>query len=589
MVHLSAVDRRSYFDGLSPGANVEHQATDFSPQLLNELREAVTDSRTGRARFAHADFTLAAFTEDAAFADTDFDVTATFSKIRCRRAVFRGARFNGHTVFVHAQIREEALFDGAVFGRYALFGHLASRSADFTSTVLQGRADFSHATITGDLGMEHSTFHSALVLEHACVGGTLGLADTDVRGDLKLSNIQVGVDLLLDEASLAGDLALDGTRVAGNIALRQLTLPRVSRLGPLMTNSTLDLSGTTFAEAVTIEAAARRVSCRRTRFASTAALRLRYAAVDLTDAVLEFPVSVSGQWHRPFDVAPDGELALDPLADRWVHILSLQGVDAAHLQLSYIDLRFCRFAGTVHLDQLSIDGHFSLAEAPYGVHWRGLIPVRYTRRRTLIEEHHWRAQYYGGGWIEASDDVDAHFPTSIAPIYRQLRKALEDGKHEPGAADFYYGEMEMRRQAVDIPLGESVLLTAYWAVSGYGMRAARAFAWLLAAMVVTVLVMMAWGLPRHDVDPVSRGVVHGRHVTLTQTAPDPVNPSGPLRKRLTGDRFDKSLRVVINSVVFRSSGQSLTTAGTYTEMTSRIVEPVFLGLGLLAIRSRVKR
>ena len=31
-------------------------------------------------------------------------------------------------------------------------------------------------------------------------------------------------------------------------------------------------------------------------------------------------------------------------------------------------------------------------------------------------------------------------------IYRALRKGREDGKDEPGAADFYYGEMEMRRQ-----------------------------------------------------------------------------------------------------------------------------------------------
>jgi len=28
----------------------------------------------------------------------------------------------------------------------------------------------------------------------------------------------------------------------------------------------------------------------------------------------------------------------------------------------------------------------------------------------------------------------------------ELRKGLEDAKNEPGAADFYYGEMEMRRR-----------------------------------------------------------------------------------------------------------------------------------------------
>jgi hypothetical protein len=32
-------------------------------------------------------------------------------------------------------------------------------------------------------------------------------------------------------------------------------------------------------------------------------------------------------------------------------------------------------------------------------------------------------------------------------LYRALRKGREDAKDEPGAADFHYGEMEMRRHA----------------------------------------------------------------------------------------------------------------------------------------------
>jgi hypothetical protein len=38
-------------------------------------------------------------------------------------------------------------------------------------------------------------------------------------------------------------------------------------------------------------------------------------------------------------------------------------------------------------------------------------------------------------------------PGQIAGLYRALRKGREDLKDEPGAADFYYGEMEMRRRA----------------------------------------------------------------------------------------------------------------------------------------------
>ncbi len=49
------------------------------------------------------------------------------------------------------------------------------------------------------------------------------------------------------------------------------------------------------------------------------------------------------------------------------------------------------------------------------------------------------------------------------------------------------------------------------------------------------------------------------------------------------------MRVVINSVVFRSSSQDLTTVGTYAEMLSRLIEPALLGLAALAARGRVKR
>ncbi|MEU2871389.1 hypothetical protein ABZ769_19580 [Streptomyces olivoreticuli] len=43
---------------------------------------------------------------------------------------------------------------------------------------------------------------------------------------------------------------------------------------------------------------------------------------------------------------------------------------------------------------------------------------------------------------------------------------LEEGKNGPGTADFHYGEMEMRRHGTETPLGERLLLSVYWAVSG---------------------------------------------------------------------------------------------------------------------------
>jgi hypothetical protein len=214
----------------------------------------------------------------------------------------------------------------------------------------------------------------------------------------------------------------------------------------------------------------------------------------------------------------------------------------------------------------------------------------FTPRRTLAEEHYWRARQPAAapGWQAAPSGAGHVSPVQLAPVYRALRKAFEDGKHEPGAADFYYGEMEMRRHADDIPRSERSLLIAYWALSGYGLRASRALGWLAAAMLATVLLLMGFGIAQDSPKQEVTGTVPagGGKVTFVIDKTDPQNPQGD---RFTSERFEKALNVTLNSVVFRSSGQDLTTAGTYIEMTSRLTEPILLGLAVFAVRNRVKR
>ncbi|WP_373309444.1 hypothetical protein [Streptomyces olivaceoviridis] len=179
-------------------------------------------------------------------------------------------------------------------------------------------------------------------------------------------------------------------------------------------------------------------------------------------------------------------------------------------------------------------------------------------------------------------------PTQLAPVYRALRKAFEDGANEPGAADFYYGEMEMRRHdRTGTTRAERGLLHGYWMLSGYGLRASRALGWLAAAMLVTIMLLMGFGLPRDDPKQVATGIVPpgGGRVTFEIGKEDPRDPTG---NRFTGERFEKALNVTLNSVIFRAADQDLTTTGTYVQMTSRVTEPVLLGLAVLAVRNRVK-
>ncbi|MET8831735.1 pentapeptide repeat-containing protein [Streptomyces sp. NPDC004610] len=482
--------------------------------------------------------------------------TAMFKGATTAEAHFTGVRFRGAARFDGAVVNGRAYFDGAVF---------------------EDGADFERTTITGAAYFEGAHFHrSRATFEGAELGAEVHFTEAHLETGATFAGAGIG-----------GDLAFSQARVEGDVSFRRAVFRRTAMIGPLVTPGLVDLSDAVFESAVTVEAAAARLHCRHTRWASTAALRLRHAAVDLTDAVLEFPVTVANR-SAPFSTPPN---APTPTGSATVRVTSLSGVDAAHLVLSGIDLTHCRFVEAVHLDQLRLEGRSLLGPPPEGLSRRGPLPVRWTRRRTLAEEHHWRAARHDtpGGWTPAPEGVRPHEPAVLAPVYRQLRKALEDGRNEPGAADFYYGEMEMRRHDRETSRGERMILGLYWAVSGYGLRAVRALAWLGLAMTATVLAMMLWGLPGNDPAPVSTGTVVGTEVTVTTKKPDPANPQGPHFQRLSADRFEKSLRVVANSVIFRASGQDLTTAGTYIEMTARLAEPALLTLAALAVRSRVKR
>ena len=155
-------------------------------------------------------------------------------------------------------------------------------------------------------------------------------------------------------------------------------------------------------------------------------------------------------------------------------------------------------------------------------------------------------------------------------MYRALRKGREDVKDEPGAADFYYGEMEMRRLArrpVN-PIGagrigaasrgrvERWILTAYWLVSGYGLRAWRAVAGLAA---VTALFAVAF------------------HFVGFAVPPRPVS-------------YWTSLLYAFRATLSLTDDQvKLTAWGQLLQGVLRLTGPVLLGLALLALRGRVKR
>ena len=529
LAHLTDTDRDTYLAGVTPGADIDHRGTPFTILLLNALLDALVDPATGRTRFGDALFDSATFSIGAGFGSATFE----------GRAGFSSATFQGTAVFGSATFQRGAWFMLATFQGEALFRSATFRGdAWFRSAIFQGGADFRSATFQRDAVFDSATFQ-------------------------------------------------------GNAWFEEVVFERAASLGPLVCDGRVVLSRATFGGPATLSFATRHLECRRTHWSSMAEVRLRYSTVDFAHSVFEYPLTIVAE-PDPF-VLPGGRLLAEtPLAslpDAAVRLTSLRGVDAAHLVLANVDLSSCLLTGTVHLDQVRLEGTCSFDTVPIGTHWRAGRPVRFTQRRTLAEEHHWRARQSAAvpGWHAAMPDVGHVGPAQLAPVYRALRKAFEDGKNEPGAADFYYGEMEMRRHdRTDTTRTERGLLRSYWMLSGYGLRASRALSWLAAAMLVTVLLLIGFGLPQDAPKQDATGFVPpgGGRVTFAIDKADPQNPTGD---RFTGKRFERALNVTLNSVVFRSADQDLTTTGTYIEMASRVIEPVLLGLAVLAVRNRVKR
>ncbi|MEU4129293.1 pentapeptide repeat-containing protein [Streptomyces wuyuanensis] len=576
-------------------------------------------ARFGDARFSSAaQFVRAHFSGPAWFDGTQFSGVARFGEAHfsgvarfgeahfLSDAGYVGARFSGAAQFIRAQFSGLARFGGAQF----------SDEADFHEARFSGGIDYSRAEFSGDAGYagalfsEEADFHEARFSGSVDFGGSQFFSHvTFVRaqfsGEAGFDRAGFSGDAWFDEAKFSGDTWFDEAKFSGNTRFADAQFLSMSRLGPLVCAKTVHLSGAVFAKPVTLEISAVEVLCERTHWESTASLRLRYASVDLSHAVLSSPVAVTAH-PKPFDSATASSESLLAGNQRTVRVTSVRGVDAAHLMLTDADLRDCVFAGAFHLDQLRLEGRCTFSPTPRGLHRHRIWPYWWSRRRTLAEEHHWRARAAGQPTLPSGqalsprdwrtgphhpDPDQTPAPEDVAALYRQLRKAFEDGKNEPGAADFYYGEMEMRRHdRISTPPSERALLWGYWLLSGYGLRASRALAWLVTAVAATIVLMMGLGLPDSSPKQTATGTVPagGGPVALTVDKPDP-KLTLAFGERFTGQRFDKALRVVVNSVVFRSSGQDLTTWGTYTEMISRFTEPVLLALAILAMRSRIKR
>jgi hypothetical protein len=262
------------------------------------------------------------------------------------------------------------------------------------------------------------------------------------------------------------------------------------------------------------------------------------------------------------------------------HLLTLRRVDVENLTLSDLDLSGCIFAGAHHLDKIRIEGPRPFADTPgpWVIHvGTNALPIwrRWTRRQALAEEHHWRSQimktregapvrqpeWNPAGcrtpqWVNelTGSEVQVVAPDRLAGIYRSLRKAQEDGKDEPGAADFYYGEMEMRRKSQSTSRSERFILWLYWLMAGYGLRGLRALLWLAVSFATSILLMHEFGFPSRESWGSAFLYTAGALTRLVSPRTGLLNQAGD------------AIRIIIG-----------------------VLGPILLGLAIISVRNRVKR
>jgi hypothetical protein len=308
-----------------------------------------------------------------------------------------------------------------------------------------------------------------------------------------------------DKARFEGDASFGGASFQGDARLDGVSFQQQIDLGAMAVAGTLVLDGIESDQPVQLEVAAWRLSCKRTRFRAGGHLRIAWAEISLEDAEIPAPLFVA--MHPPAQdlIKRVGWLAetsdqADTFPAPRPSLVSVQRADVAGLVLADVDLRDCHFASAHHLDQLQFDTADAFYRAPGLLTRFGRVTSR--GRHVLAEECRWRQSRPGWRdrrWRHTTSELFCSpqlegarrpGPTELAAIYRRLRKGREDAKNEPGAAAFYYGEMEMRRHAHNTPTAERLLLGLYWLTAGYALRASRALATL--AVVLAVLAVGFW-------------------------------------------------------------------------------------------------
>jgi uncharacterized protein YjbI with pentapeptide repeats len=509
LAHVISEVRDAFVGALEPGAPLDLRGVQISEEMFQTILEAMRTAAAGHPQLGEARFDKAQFTGDASFEGTQFSGVAWFE----------GAQFSADASFEGTQFSADASLEGTQFSGVARFDKAKfSGDARFQVARFSGVAWFQGAQFSG-ASFEGTQFSPDTSFEGTQFSGVARFDKAQFSGDAWFQGVQFSDSVSFEGTQYSGEARFDKAQFSGDASFQGTQFSMARQLGPIRADVGLDLAGAVFSADVLIEAATPQLSFVGARFEGAASLNLRFAEVVLDGTLFAKPSTISFAMDAFKDLDEAELVARRPTATP--RLLSVRRVDVSTVSVSDLDLSACLFTGAHNLEKLHIEGPLQAATTPRWrlyVAGRGLPIPRWMRRATLAEEHQRRASprpvapapdprwgflcpsWCPPGcqtptWVVGKTGQEPLPPSweGLAQLYRALRKGLEDQKNAPGAADFYYGEMEMRKRSPS-SFADGVVLWIYWLLSGYGLRASRA----LTAFAVVVLLFApaywAWGL-----------------------------------------------------------------------------------------------
>lgn len=410
-------------------------------------------------------------------------------------------------------------------------------------------ANFTGSTFLSDVSFEGMNFVGDTSFCRANFQGSLRFANVTMA-DVSFSGMHAVGHVTFEDVEVTGDLRSEIEMQVGAMHAIKLHCRQMSTIAAMQSAGDVEIEDCVFDSRFIATLDSPNISLAKSRFNAGLTLTLAAGTATIDHASFHKPSLITGS-------SPGGVAKIGSVSD----------VDVSGLTFRNVDLSRCHFGLAYGADELTLDN----------VQW-GYPRHRWHAARAVLAE-------------EMTADAE---PESVARVYRRLRKAVESSKDDSGAADFYYGEMLMRRRQRlrDIrrgnlasrlaALADYSLLSIYWGISGFGLRVGRSLGAFALLVGLCAVPLASLGYP----------------VAMPQFVPFGTTSDGALIYGLEepssngfGDNLDRALRLAAQSSVslLHAPAQQLTPTGEWIVLFLRFCGPIVLGLAILAVRNKLRR